>query len=262
MLLLVCGLLCLAGFIRERRFPVWSFPALGVMLALVSMGAGVSLPILLVWIGIAGVTIYAGLRRKLPFLSWEAWLLSLLLLGAVLAPLTIDPNLRAPTPYQQSMSFIITLVTWLTLLSALPAAIGRLLARHANVLAGLVFVGSAYVIWDGIGDPAYALMLWTNNLIVVKVVSILPQVFFLIVVPILVLSAQSFKARVLSFLLPILIGFVSAAAIGSALRPYNSFFYSVVFDTLCILLPLAICLIVYAKSNAARSMSPLSVERI
>ena len=189
MLLGLCAVLCGVGFVRARRFPIWSFPALGIVLALVSMWVSTSLPIL-----------------------------------------------AAP-------AFM------LTMLGVLPAVVGWGLARRVGVLAGLVFVGSAFVIWETIGDPEYALLLWTDSQALEKVVSIHPPLFFLVVVPLVVMRLRTIEARVAGFLLPIAVAFVSAAALGSTVRPYASFVHAVVFDSLFILLPLAIVVVLYTRAD-------------
>jgi hypothetical protein len=250
-LLFLCVLLCLIGFVHERRFPTWSFPALGIVLAHMSMGATISLLLLILWIGIVAVTIGEWRWHQAPVMQWEAWLLGLILVGCVLYPLTVRYNSGPPTAYQRVLSTLTTPVAVLTTLSVLPAIIGLLLARRASVLAGLVFVGSAFVMWESIGDPEYALLMWTDNKTIEMVVSIHPQLFFLISVPILVVRLRSAKARIVGFLLPICTAFISAAVIGSAVRPYSSFVHSIVFDLLLILLPLAIVVVIYAKASRA-----------
>ena len=42
-LLLLCASLCVIGFIRENRFTPWSFPALGVTLAMITFARVVRL---------------------------------------------------------------------------------------------------------------------------------------------------------------------------------------------------------------------------
>lgn len=256
-LLFLCVLLCLIGFLHERRFPTWSFPALGIVLAHMSMRATTSLLLLiLLWIGIVAVTIGEWRWHQVPVVQWEAWLLGLILVGSLLYPLTVPYYPGPPTPYQRVLSTLRTLVAVLAILSVLPAIIGLLLARRASVLAGLVFVGSAFVMWEGMGDPEYALLMWTDNKTIEMVVSIHPQLFFLIVVPVLVMRLRSVKARIVGFLLPISIAFVSAAVIGSAVRPHSSFVHSIVFDLLLILLPLAIVVVIYARASRASHTLP------
>ena len=196
MLLGLCAVLCGAGFVRARRFPTWSFPALGIVLALVSMWVSTSLPIL-----------------------------------------------AAP-------------VFLMTMLGVLPAVVGWMLARRVGVLAGLVFVGSAFVIWEMIGDPEYALLLWTDSQALEKVVSVHPPLFFLIVVPVVVMRLQTVKAHIAGFLLPIAAAFVSAAALGSTVRPYASFVHAVVFDSLFVLLPLAIVVVLCTRLGRPQRLRP------
>lgn len=204
-LLLVCALLCAAGYIRERRLATWTFPALGILLA------------------------YASL---LLFPSSGS-----------------GPSPEPITPLRQLVEHVSGI---LFLFSVLPALAGLLLARRTGVLAGLIVLGSAYVVWECVGDPEYALLLWTDERAIEMLAAIHPQVFFLIVAPIAVLRLRSTKARIIGFLLPILTAFVSAAAIGNVVRPYNSFAPNVTFDVLYFLLPLAVLLILYGRINSSR----------
>lgn len=214
-LFFLCVLVCGAGLILRRRFPSWSFPALGILLAL-------------------------GMQ------------------SSSLLPASLFPGLTVR--YQQTLSNLISL---LAIFSVLPAIVSLLLARRAGVLSGLVFVGSVFVIWEGL-DPEYALLLHTDHQIIETIVSIHPQVFLLILAPILVLRAQSIKARIAGFLLPLFVAFFSAAAIRGVVRLHSSFTFApnpvfdilwpLVFDVLVFLLPLAIALRI--SGRVGRSSQP------
>ncbi len=245
-LFFLCTSLCLIGFLCERQFPTWSFPALGIVLAHLSMGATTSLLLLVVWIGIVAVAIRQWHWHRLPGVHWEAWLLGLILVGSLLYPLTIPHHDPGP-PYQQVLATLTMPVAVSAILGILPAMIGLLLARRASVLAGLVFVGSAFVVWEGVLDPEYALLLWTDNTTVETLVSIHPQSFFLMIVPVWVMCVRSDRARIVGFLLPVFTALISTAAIGSVVRPYDTFAHSVVFDFLLILMPLTVVIIIYGR---------------
>ena len=255
-LLCLCTLLCGVGFIHERRFPIWSFPALGIMLALVSMGAGSSLPLLIVWLGMVAVTIAGWRCSRVSGVRWEAWLLGLLLVGCVLSLLAVNPDLEPLTPYQRALSILTAPVSLLTMIGVLPAVIGLMLVRRANVLAGLVFVGSAFVTWEMIGDPEYALMMWTDNRAIETLVSLHPQLFFLVIVPVIVVRLQTVKARIAGFLLPTAMACLSADTLGSMIRPYDSLVHRIVFDFVLILLPLAIVIVMYARASRVSHTQP------
>ncbi|NIP23451.1 MAG: hypothetical protein GWO38_06410 [Phycisphaerae bacterium] len=126
-----------------------------------------------------------------------------------------------------------------------PMLVGLFLAQRTGVLAGLVFIGVAYVFWESIGDPEYALLMYTNNTALVTFVSICPQLVFLIVVPIVVMRLFSTKTRIIGYLGPIIIAFVTTAGVSSAIRPYSSFAWIVGMDFLFIVVPLIIILGVY-----------------
>ena len=148
---------------------------------------------------------------------------------------------------QEILDLLTLPIYTLSMLSILPGIVGLFLAQRAGVRAALVFVGSAFVMWELIGDPEYALLLWTDDVTLEIVVAIHPHLFFLILVPITSLLARSTKAHFASFLLPIAVGLVSAAVIADAVKPYASFAHSVAVDTIGILLPLTIFMILYAK---------------
>jgi hypothetical protein len=218
-----------------------------MMLTWVTTGAS-NYPLLLaVWLGIVAVLVAKWLWS---FRHWEVSLLGLLLIGGVLfLALAGTPAPESPTPYQEIVYFLTLPVFTLSILSILPGIVGLFLARRTGVLAALVFVGSAFVIWEAIGDPEYALLLWTDNAAIEMLVALHPSLFFLILTPIASLLTRSTKAHFASFLLPIAVGLVSAAAIADAVRPYPSFVHSVAVDFLAVLLPLTIFMILYAKKR-------------
>ena len=81
-LLFFCPLvLCIAGFIYERQFAIWSFPALGMMLAWIATQAWNSPLLLAVWFGIVAVLVA---RWLWSFKYWEVSLFGLLLIGSAL----------------------------------------------------------------------------------------------------------------------------------------------------------------------------------
>lgn len=242
--LFFCSLfLCMAGFIYERQLAIWSFPALGLLLAWMPIDSPLMLA---VWLGIVAVLVA---RWLWSFKYWEVSLLGLLLIGSivllvlVLPPLVGVEELEKPTPYLPD--WLTGLIFILSSLSILPGIVGLFLARRAGVQAALVFVGSAFVVWELVGDPEYGL--WTADAMIEMLVALHPHLFFLILTPIASLLARSMKARFASFLLPIAVGLVSAAAITSAVRPYASFVHSLTMDTIGILLPLTIFMVFYAR---------------
>jgi hypothetical protein len=254
--LFFCSLfLCIAGFIYERQLAVWSFPALGLLLAWMAIGVWGSTLMLAVWLGIAAVLVA---RWLWSFKYWEVSLLGLLLIGsAVLLVLLGAMGTEVPTPYQKILELLRLPISALSLLNILPGIVGLFLARRADVRAALIFVGSAFVMWELVGDPEYALLVWTDAALEM-IVALHPHLFFLILVPIASLLAGSTKARFASILLPIALGLVSAAAIADAVRPYPSFVHSLTVDTVAFLVPLTIFMILYVRRCNPSKNQPLS----
>ncbi len=266
-LLLFCMSLCTLGFFRRHRFPVWSLVSLGIVLEMVLFSASISPLEFLVGLGIVAWAIGAWFWPRIPHEQWERWLFGLLLAGTALFVLFLSAG--SPTTRPNGGMLINALLQWpqrvlifLTISGVVPGIVGLFLARRAGVLTGLVVVGAAYVVWDQIGDPDYALLMWTDNKMLVALVSTLPSLFFLIIVPVAVMRVYTIKARMVGFLFPICIAFASAVIVRFVIRPDKSFIEAVFFDLLFLLLPLTIALTLYAR--VARDMSstrPLN-ERI
>jgi len=127
--------------------------------------------------------------------------------------------------------------------------IGLYLARQSGILTGLIFVGVAYVFWEAIGDPEYALGIYTNNTALITFVSICPQLFFLLLVPVIMMSVSSTKARIAGYILPITAGLVITNGLSSVIRPYGSFVWQTSWDLVFILLPLFIILMLFIWVN-------------
>ncbi|MBN1977805.1 MAG: hypothetical protein JW918_10415 [Anaerolineae bacterium] len=256
--LFFCSLfLCIAGFIYERQLAIWSFPALGLLLAWMPIDSPLMLA---VWLGIVAVLVA---RWLWSFKYWEVSLLGLLLIGsAVLLVVVGFEEPEGPTPYLPD--WLALPIFTLSSLSILPGIVGLFLARRTGVLATLVFAGSAFVMWETIGDSEYALLLWTDSKAVELAVALHPSFFFLILVPLAGLLTRSAKARFASFLLPITVGLVSAAAIASTVRPYASFVHRMAVDIIVILAPLTIFMILYVKRGNPgknQTLSPVSAYR-
>jgi hypothetical protein len=233
-----CSLfLCIAGFIYERQLAIWSFPALGLLLAWMGIGNLLTLP---VWLGIVAVLVA---RWLWSFKYWEVSLLGLLLIGSVMI-LALVGAAESGEAIPYLPDWLWELIFTLSSLSILPGIVGLFLARRAGVRAALVFAGSAFVVWEMIGDPEYGL--W-NDATIEMLVALHPHLFFLILTPIASLLARSTKARFASVLIPIAVGLVSAATIASSINPHRSFVGSIVYESLGILVPLAIFMIVYTR---------------
>ncbi|MFN8454847.1 MAG: hypothetical protein U0401_09295 [Anaerolineae bacterium] len=191
-LLFLCLSLGVFGFIREGHFAVWSFPALGIVLERILFGAGSSPLMFLVGLGIAGLGGLAIWRGShIPQVVMERVLLGLLLVGCALYPLAMtlypNPPMTFSTIWAELTSWLIQLslgaLFLLTLLGIIPGATGWL-ARRSDVLAGLILMGCFYVFWEMIGDPEYALLMYTDHQALEAFVAIHPPLFFLIIVPV------------------------------------------------------------------------------
>jgi len=220
-LIALCIALIIAGFVRERRVAVWSFPALGILISIASLLA-LSLGPLLLLTGLAAIVALVVYQRRdvhIPRLGWV--LLCLMILVSVAGGILSTIANRGPDKW---IGFPISLAASLALgcLVLLPVAIGLPLARRSGLFAGLAVATAEFVLVDGILDPDYALGLWTSNQTIVKMVSVIPAVFFLVVSVIWVLRSRSTRGQVLGLLLPAFIALVSAEVIGGTVRPYYS----------------------------------------
>jgi hypothetical protein len=84
--------------------------------------------------------------------------------------------------------------------------LGLLLARRNGLLAGLLLVAGEFWIVDGIFDPSYGMLIWSYNYTAELTVSLLPVLFFLIILPLWVLRAHSTWGRLGGLWLPPLVG--------------------------------------------------------
>ena len=229
----VCVLVIAAGFARERRLAVWSYPALGALL----FGAWLWIPwpladqaspfwqaapplVMLVVLGLigasAGYSVYRARGIGFPSVAWTLLALMILSLVASLVPSIVSDQ----NPHRGSaiLAMLPVSLWWMGLLLS-PVAIGLPLARRHGLPAGLMVVGAAYVLVEGLVDPAYGILIWTSNSTAATALSCLPALAFLIVPPIWVLGCRRAKGRIWGLVLPALIGLVSASVIrGAALQ--------------------------------------------
>jgi hypothetical protein len=199
---LACALVCVAGFVRERRFPAWSYTALGVLVG-------------------------------------TAWLY--LLFGAI-------SLVNAPPWLQRAgLPDLGMLLAFGALYLLAPILIGFGFARQTRELAGLIVVGAVYLPWAMFGGPGYALPMYTDNQVLVMLVTVSPELFFLILAPALVLNLRSNRERIVGYLACVGGGLMLANGIGSLLRPYDQFAWTIGRDLLLAVLPLMIALAAYSR---------------
>jgi hypothetical protein len=242
-LIAVCILLTLTGIVRERRLAVWSFPALGILLfptsgILLLVDWWVHLPFveeanpiwhagpfILVLFVLAGIAAFAlcricsQQRTRIPRLAWVLLGLVILVALADVANSTIAD--RSPDKWRAVLA-VLPPIALKGVLILSPVAIGLPLARRNGLLAGLFVVAAEFVLLDAFFDPGYALGVWTSNQTIVKAVSVVPAIFFLVVSPIWLLCARSTRGRIWGLLLPVFIGLVSAEIISGSVHPYYS----------------------------------------
>ena len=229
-LLGVCVLVVAAGWAKERRLAVWSYPAWGVLLYGVWLWVPwaptdqaspfwqVAPPLLmLAAIGAyAGYSAYRARGIRIPTLAWALLALTILSVVASLVPSIVsDQN----SHWGFAVLALLPLSLWWMGLLLMPVVIGLPLARRQGLPAGLTVVAAAYVLVEGLLDPAYGILIWTSNAGVATALSCLPALAFLIVPPVWVLGCRGARGRTWGLVLPSLIGLVSAAIVrGAALQ--------------------------------------------
>jgi len=222
-LIFICVLVIAAGLASERRLPVWSYPAWGLLLLRMWLGFPwpsvdqpgsfwtVAPPLLMLGglATIAGISGYQawrspGLRSCRPALP----LLSLIILIAGAFPAASIVAYRDADWGSIFLAMLPLFLWWMGLL-VLPVVIGLPLALRSGVVAGLTVVAAQYVVVEELFDPAYGILIWTSNYGAVRLLSALPALAFLIAPPVSVLLSRQTKARFWGLVLPPLLGLLS-----------------------------------------------------
>ncbi len=223
----VCLLVIAAGFVRERRLAVWSYPAWGVLLLRMwfdlpgpSFDASDSFwkvaPPLLMLAGLAFIAAivayrvcrWPGLRSHRP--GWA--LLGLIILIAVAFP--AGPVLvYRDADWGSALLAMLPLSLWWMGLLLLPVVIGLPLALRSGLAAGLTVVAAQYVLIEEIFDPARGILIFTDNYAAVRALSALPALAFLVVPPLWILLGRRTKVRLWGLVLPPLLGLLSISLI-------------------------------------------------
>ncbi len=238
----VCLLLVIAGLVPQRRLPIWSYPAFGILLALLSAWWWVPLANMLFRVldapsafwhnappvlefaflaAIAAPITYRVYRRHGIHVPRSGWvLLGLAILFGVAQVITT--SVAAPGPYD-----------WVAVLARLwyelrgtgvvlsAVAIGLPLAWRSGTLAGLMVGAFQYVMVDGLvvlmvadGRPVYGIWVCTAHQAPVIALASVMVLLLLIVPAIWVLRSRSARQRVWGLILPPIIAVVMGAAIG------------------------------------------------
>jgi len=226
----VCILVIAAGFARERRLAVWSYPALGVLLfgvwgCIPSELADQASPFWQVAPPLAMLAVLAVIATLAGY-SVRKWpgigippvarvLLGLMILSVVASFVTSVVADRNPDRGSAILAVLPVYLWWMVLLLS-PVAIGLPLALRNGLLAGLMVVAAEYVLVEGLLDPAYGVLIWTSNSTAATALACLPALAFLIVPPIWILGCRGAQAKWWGLVLPALIGLVSSSAIRGA----------------------------------------------
>lgn len=223
----VCVLVIAAGLASERRLPVWSYPAWGLLL--LRMWWGFPWPSVdqsgSFWTVAPPLLMLGGLATIAGLAGYQAWrwpglrscrpalpLLGLIIViawafpaGSILAYRDAD--------WGSILLAMLPLFLWWMGLLVLPVVIGLPLALRSGAVAGLMVVAAQYVLVEELFDPAYGILIWTSNYGAVRLLSALPALAFLIVPPAWVLLSRQTKARVWGLVLPPLLGLLSLGLI-------------------------------------------------
>jgi hypothetical protein len=253
-LLAVSVALCVLSYWRERRLAEWSLPGLGVALVVLATGAGAHLLLFPVGVALTDAAVAAALRRPVLHWSWEAWLLMVLVAGTVLAAVPMWPPAGPPTapadPAQMTLPAILrgpqVLVSVCGLFGIYAIMIGRGLSATIGLRASLVLVGTLSAVWTAIGDPAYALGLWTENRALIHFMEALSALTLTVTV-LAVIAAPSDRALWLSFVLPIGAGLLTELVVDILVRPNASLTHSLSTASVY-LLPLVVALWLCGRS--------------
>jgi len=238
----VCTALVVAGFVREGRLPPWSYPAFGILLALLSAwwwvplanalttvleapsGLWHNLPPVLEFAFLAAIAApitYRVHRRRGIHVPKFGWALLGLIILLVVAEVIIA-SVAGAAPYQRTtalgqpwyalwrMGVVLSLV-----------AIGLPLAWRSGTLAGLMVVACQYVMVDDLvaclvaqGRPVYGICVCMAGQAPVILLGGVTVVLLLILPPVWVLRSRSSRQRVWGLIVPPIMAVVAGAAIG------------------------------------------------
>jgi hypothetical protein len=265
-LLWLCTALVAVGYALERRLAVWSLPALGLALYVLSVSAGTALVLFPLGALLVVVAFAAAFERPLAGRSWELWLVALVTIGAVIIPLLVPIS---PGPPVEPANALVRLFTAVLRLPQNALAVGGIfgvfsivfawrLAPRMGFLAGLLPVGNLLYVWHGIGDPAYALGMFTENRALVGFMELLAALTFVVVI-IAVLSARGPRAQLAAFLLPIGAGLLTETVVDVTVRPHAALDHSLVVGLMFYLLPLVIALWMCSRRPALPPAPPATV---
>ncbi len=231
---ILCLALVLASLLRKGRFEVWSYPALGIALAAgLSMFMGVIsalaqsfrwsnplIPIFITSATVWGALLILAARYHLgPVAPRAAWVLLAVLIGACVVGYGIDVFTLTGGIAANAPMILVAPSTLFLGLSLLPVLIAWHLARKDGTAAALVVLAAEYLFYDVIAEPGYALAMHTQEAAIVWLVNNLPAVGLLILAPLWVMTARSFRSQALAFLLPSSLVLAIVELLSGSVRP-------------------------------------------
>lgn len=223
----VCLLVITAGFVRERHFAVWSYPAVGVLLFRMWWGIPwpsseqsgsywtVAPPLLMLagLAAIAAVGVYQAHKWQRLHSYRPGWaLLGLIILVAVAFPAGAVLAYRDAERVSVLLAMVPLSLWWMGML-LLPVVIGLPLALRSGLSTGLLVVAAQYVLSEQIFDPARGVLIFTSDYVAARLLSSLPALAFLIVPPVWILLIRRTKVRFWGLVLPPLLGLLSLSLI-------------------------------------------------
>jgi hypothetical protein len=229
----LCLALVLVSLLRERRFAVWSYPALGLVLAISLMTLAGLIYLLaqllhlsdsvnlfmgsaIVW----GTLLVLAVHYRLGSAAPKAfWILLAALIGVSVLQYGIDISASRDQGVEPAMIAAAANTMWLGLY-LLPVLIAWRLGREYGTMAALVVLGAEFFFYDTISDPGYAIRMSTQDPTIPQMVNLLPAIGFLIVCPLWALTARSFPSQAIGFLLPTSLAIAVTELLSGAVRPY------------------------------------------
>jgi hypothetical protein len=238
----VCTALVIAGLARERRLPAWSYPALGILLGLLSAWWWVPLTNVLItvpripsglWRNLAPVFEFAvlaaiaapityrvGRRRGIHVPKLGCALLGLIIL-LVVAEVFIA-SVAGAAPYQRTTPLGLAWYgLWRMGAALLLVAIGLPLGWRSGTSAGLIVVAYQYVRVEDVvacvmanGRPVYGICVCMARQAPVILLGGITVLLLLILPPVWVLRSRSSRQRIWGLAAPPILVVVTGAAIG------------------------------------------------
>ncbi len=222
--ILICAIICGAGFAGRPRFPIWMLPALGILFSLLIVPEWLPPAFSIVgafaffgsWIfgHIALIAVLIWFHRQghaAPKLAWG--LIALIYLIGLAMPPILNVLFSNKAGWQGLFiiqTYKLTLIGPLLLVVAL----GLPLARRHGVAASLFVSGTAFVLWEFIIDFTYGLWHLPWGIVMVAIFALA----LLIVTPAWVLLARTTRGKTLGILLPPMVALISMSITDALIR--------------------------------------------